>query len=72
MSNTETINIVVNGESHVIPGGGRLPDLLLHLAVDPSRVAIELNRRIVRKPDWPDTAINEGATIEIVHFVGGG
>jgi thiamine biosynthesis protein ThiS len=35
-------------------------------------VAVELNRAIVRKPEWDSTAIDEGAKIEIVWFVGGG
>ena len=35
-------------------------------------VAVELNREIVRKPEWASAAINSGANVEIVWFVGGG
>lgn len=72
MSNATTIQIVVNGEPREVPAGQRLPDLLRHLAVDPSRVAVELNRRIVRKNDWAETLVEDGARLEIVQFVGGG
>lgn len=72
MSNATTIQIVVNGEVREVPAGRRLPDLLRHLAIDPSRVAVELNRRIVRKNDWAETFVEDGARLEIVQFVGGG
>jgi len=36
------------------------------------RVAVELNREIVPRADWPKAALREGDKLEIVHFVGGG
>jgi len=42
------------------------------LQLDPARVAIELDRRIVKQPLWPETPVRPGAQIEIVQFVGGG
>jgi thiamine biosynthesis protein ThiS len=72
MQQTETIEIVVNGEGRNVPGGLNIGDLLLFLEVVPGRVAVELNRRIVRKADWPVTSVSAGAELEIVQFVGGG
>ena len=72
MSNTVSIEIVVNGEPRAVPAGQRLPDLLRFLDIDPSRVAVELNHRIVRKNEWGATAVEAGARLEIVQFVGGG
>jgi len=69
---TDQIQIVVNGRDRTVPAGLTLTNLLLHLDVDPSRVAVELNRAIVRKPDWEATIIEDRATLEIVQFVGGG
>jgi sulfur carrier protein len=66
------IEIVVNGESRNVPAGQSLLSLLGHLELDPARVAIELDRRIVRKPAWEDTVVQAGARLEIVQFVGGG
>lgn len=71
-SETRTIDIVVNGEPRRAPSDLRLEDLLRFLGVDPSRVAVELNRDIVRKPDWNSTTIGSGDRLEIVQFVGGG
>jgi thiamine biosynthesis protein ThiS len=46
--------------------------LLESLELDPSRVAVELDGRIVKKEEWPQTRLHEGARLEIVQFVGGG
>jgi len=69
---TKTIEIVVNGELRSIPAGYFLDRLLIWLAVDPSRVAVERNREIVRKTAWGATLIEAGDRLEIVWFVGGG
>jgi len=69
---TKTIEVVVNGESRRVTEGLRLDGLLDFLKIDPSRVAVERNRAIVRKADWSLTRITAGDHLEIVWFVGGG
>jgi sulfur carrier protein len=69
---TKTIEIVVNGQPRQVPEGLDVLQLLEHLQIDASRVAVELNREIVRKTGWPATPVGEGAQVEIVWFVGGG
>jgi thiamine biosynthesis protein ThiS len=49
-----------------------LVELVNYLALAPERLAIELNKRVVRRADWQQTTIHEGDRVEIVHFVGGG
>src|SRR5438105_5234938 len=71
-SETKLIQIVLNGRPRDVPQGLALDALLAFLAVKPDRVAIERNRAIVRKPDWPVTAVEPGDRLEIVWFVGGG
>lgn len=66
------IEIVVNGQSQNVPEGRTLLDLVRLLQLDPERVAIELDRRIVKRPEWTDTPVRPGARLEIVQFVGGG
>ena len=67
-----SISISVNGEIMRVKPGQTVLELLHALNVDPARVAVELNREIVRKPDWNSMVVNEGALVEIVQFVGGG
>jgi sulfur carrier protein len=71
-SETKEILIVINGDATRVPAGLNVEGLLRHLQIDVDRVAVELNREIVRKPEWPASAIEDGAQLEIVWFVGGG
>jgi len=66
------IEIVVNGTPRKVAQGTTILTLLEALAIKEDRVAVELDRVIIKAPRWPETALNEGARIEIVHFVGGG
>jgi thiamine biosynthesis protein ThiS len=66
------LSISVNGEARRVPGPATVADLLRHLGLDPRTVVVELNRQIVRRPRLAETALTEGDTIELVHFVGGG
>ena len=66
------IQVVVNGETRTVAEGQTILGLLGELQLDPQRVAVELNRRIVKQPEWEGTILGAGARIEIVQFVGGG
>lgn len=66
------IDIMVNGEPRSAAEGQTILDLLHQLELDPVRVAVELDRRIVRQSLWAETPLRAGAQIEIVQFVGGG
>ena len=66
------IEIMVNGEPRVVPGPATAADLLRHLGLDPRTVVVELNRKIVRRPQLGDTPLTQGDAVELVHFVGGG
>jgi thiamine biosynthesis protein ThiS len=66
------MEIVVNGERQCTPEGQTVLGLLEQLQIDPARVAVELNRRIVKQPLWRETTLDRGAQVEIVQFVGGG
>ena len=66
------IDIMVNGEPRTIPPGQTILGLLGQLQLDPARVAVELDRRIVKQPRWGETVLEAGAQVEIVQFVGGG
>jgi thiamine biosynthesis protein ThiS len=69
---TKKIAIVLNGEPRRVPQGLNLAALLQYLEIDGARVAVELNRAIVRKPEWESAEVRDGAEVEVVWFVGGG
>jgi thiamine biosynthesis protein ThiS len=66
------IDVRINGEARTAPAGLNIRSLLEHLGLGADRVAVELNRRLVRKAEWDSAAIEAGAEVEIVEFVGGG
>lgn len=69
---TEQIRIVVNGQERTAPAGLNVAALLDYLGIEADRVAVELDRAIVRKQAWAVTQVPDGANLEIVQFVGGG
>ena len=66
------MRVQINGEPKDVPDGINLRSLLEFLSLPQQRIAVELDRRVVRKIDWPTTPVEEGSRVEIVHFVGGG
>ncbi len=66
------MNVIVNGEKKEIPAGADLEVLIKHLSLPSKRIAIELNKEVVRRRDWEAIKLNEADKIEVVHFVGGG
>ncbi|MFY9662540.1 MAG: sulfur carrier protein ThiS [Terriglobales bacterium] len=65
------MNLTINGENQIATAE-TLGALVAHLGMKPDRVAIELNREIVPRDQWPQTPLHEGDRLEIVQFVGGG
>jgi thiamine biosynthesis protein ThiS len=66
------MKVYVNGESKDFSGSLSLAELIFDLELPAARIAIELNREVVRRSDWDSTMLKDEDRIEIVHFVGGG
>jgi thiamine biosynthesis protein ThiS len=66
------MQLYVNGEQKELPGTPSLSELITQLDLPATRIAVELNRAVVRRNDWSSTMLHENDRIEIVHFVGGG
>jgi sulfur carrier protein len=68
----QLITVTVNGEAREVPAERCVAGLLEWLEIGSDRVAVELNRSLVRKRDWENTPVTSGSQLEIVEFVGGG
>ena len=66
------MQIVVNGETREVPENLTVATLVEHLALPSERTAVERNREVIRRADWPIVPVTDNDRIEIVHFVGGG
>ncbi len=65
------VNIKVNGQDRDVPDGTTIAQLIEQHNLTPQKVAIELNRRLIRSEKY-ETALKSRDEVEIVTFVGGG
>ncbi len=65
------MTLTVNGKPLEVPDGSTVLQLVERHNLTPQRVAVELNRRLLRTEKY-DTVLNVGDEVEIVTFVGGG
>jgi len=63
---------MVNGEPRAMDAGTTVADLVATLGLGPRRIAVEVNRTVVPRPEYDVTALRDGDAVEIIHFVGGG
>ena len=63
--------VKINGEERQ-NAGKTLAEYLATTDYDPKRIAVERNGAIVPKAQYADTMLQDGDSIEVVSFVGGG
>jgi len=66
------MQLIINGRAQTVQENLSLSELIAQLNMKAERVAVERNGVIVPRNDWPQTALQSGDRLEIVHFVGGG
>ena len=69
------LSITLNGAERALDELGEAPrisGLVELLGFRADRVALERNGEIVPRAEWPQTTLEDGDRIELVHFVGGG
>jgi len=66
------MKLKINGNDTEITDGLTVTGMLGSLGIDPNRVAVEVNLKVIKRCDLGEHQLNEGDAIEIVNFVGGG
>jgi thiamine biosynthesis protein ThiS len=66
------LQITLNGDPHEVAHPLTVADLLAQLDIDPRRVAVEHNLIVLKRNTFNTMMVQEGDTVEIVNFVGGG
>lgn len=71
---SEMEKLTINGKDREFPGGlpGSLADLLGRLKINQATVVAEIDGRIIERPNFAQTPLAAGQSIELVRFVGGG
>ena len=66
------MRIRLNGKEEVVSDGLKVSLLLQELKLEPSRVAVEVNLRVLKKDEYSRVFLKDGDTVEIVTLMGGG
>ena len=66
------MKIKVNGEIREFPQGATLLSLIQSLGLESKVMAAAVNMEIVKQDAWDKAVLNDGDTIELLDFVGGG
>ena len=66
------IKIFLNGEEKILSRKMTIADLLNEFELDSKKIAIEKDLQIVNQAEFSQIILDEGARVEIVHFIGGG
>lgn len=69
---SENIQVRLNGKDREVQADHTVRSLIESLDLHPSLVVVELNREILERDRYGDVPVQDGDTIELVHFVGGG
>lgn len=66
------MQITVNGEPRTCADDATVADVLAELGLSQRRVAVEVNKAIVRRAEHAGHRLHAGDAVEIVTLVGGG
>lgn len=66
------MKVYVNGDCRDLPPGSTMADLIAELELVNSRIAIELNKEILPRDEYPSRCLRADDRIEIVRAIGGG
>ena len=66
------MKLTVNGNQTEYGDNLSIEGLLKELDIEPGRVAVEVNLKIIKKDQYQEHLLRDGDSVEIVNFVGGG
>lgn len=69
---TASVAISVNGEARELRAGTTVAELLGALGLGEARVAVAVNRSVIRRRDLATHALAAGDRVEVLEAVGGG
>jgi thiamine biosynthesis protein ThiS len=66
------MRIIVNDQATELAANSTVADLLATLQLPSTRVAVEVNKQLVRRAEHPAKQLQDGDHVEVVTLVGGG
>lgn len=68
----DALEIIVNGKKRDLSEELSVNSFIFSLGLNENSILVELNLKILKKYEWKDTIIQNGDSIEIISFMGGG
>jgi sulfur carrier protein len=62
----------INGENRELAEGATVAELLSHLKLERSGIAVAVNERVVRGSNFDEQRLQDGDVVEIIRAVAGG
>ena len=69
---TETLRVVINGESHDIAAGTSVAQLIKSVTDQDKGIAVAVNGEVMPRREWPAMALADRDQVEVVTAVQGG
>lgn len=66
------MTVTVNGQQWELPNGATVADVLERIGAPCTGVAVALDGAVIPRVAWPSTALQEGASVDVVTAVQGG
>ena len=66
------MRLIINGQDRETPEFAQVAELAAWLELPAFGSAIELNGKVVRKAEYPESPLRDGDRLEVVRLVGGG
>lgn len=66
------MTVLVNGHPVSVSPAATVAQVLEQLQLPHLRVAVELNQNVIPRSQWATQTVNDGDSLEVVQFVGGG
>lgn len=66
------MQIILNDAAYDCAPSSTLAQLLTQLDLPNQAMAVAVNRRVIRRADWPSCVLNEHDRVDIVRAIGGG
>lgn len=70
--NKKSISVIVNGEQLAIDKGSSIENIIGKLGLHDANLIAELDGNIIKKADFKNSLLEDGAKLELIRFVGGG
>ena len=66
------MDIIFNGKPREVQTSITIQEFLDQMQLDCMQVVVEHNKSIIPRQRLTETILNDGDTLEVIHFVGGG